>query len=148
MDASTVLTPQIKESLIKKLCSHFSIVDEREIIGHTEESSKLLKFLVDGGYLEQKLVEEAIHNRLLDLGCAMQILHLRTGTFPDHLGSDALFGYALKHGKIHPDDVTFDHDESATEYILKADGLLEAVFDRLLSYKGFESRHYLLDSEV
>lgn len=135
MDASDVLTQQIRKNLIERLCSTFSVLHERQVIGYTEASSKLLKFLLDGEYIESKLVEEAIHNRLLELGCTMQIMHLRTGTFPDHLGSNEVFGYVLKHGKVHPDDVTFDHGETAEEYILASDGLLEAVFDQLLSYK-------------
>lgn len=135
MDASDVLTPQIKDGLLEKLCFGFSVFHAKQVIGYTEASSKLLKFLLDGEYIESKLVEEAIHNRLLDLGCAMQIMHLRTRTFPDHLGSNEVFGYALKHGKVHPDDVTFDHGETAEEYILASDGLLETVFDQLLSYK-------------
>lgn len=135
MDASDVLTPQIRENLVKRLCSNFSVMHARQVIGYTEASSKLLKFLIDGEYIESKLIESAIHNRLLDLGCAMQIMHLRTGTFPDHLGSEDVFGYALKHGKVHPADVTFDHGETAEEYILASDGLLETVFDQLLSYK-------------
>jgi len=135
MDASEVLTPQIKNDLLEKLCFGFSVLHARQVIGYTEESSKLLKLLIDGEYIESKLVSEAIHNRLLELGCAMQIMHLRTGTFPDHLGSNEVFGYSLKHGKVHPADVTFDHGETAEEYILESDGLLEAVFDQLLSYK-------------
>lgn len=135
MNASNVLTPQIKNDLLEKLCSGFSVMHARQVIGYTEASSKLLKFLIDGEYLEPKLVESAIHNRLLELGCEMQIIHLRTGIFPDHLGSEDVFGYALKHGKVHPADVTFDHGEAAEEYILASDGLLETVFGKLLSYK-------------
>lgn len=138
MDASMVLFPPMKEELLKRLCSNFNVVNERHVMGYTEEASRLLKFLVDGGYLERNLVNEAVHFHLLDLGRAMQIMHLRTGTPPDHLGSDALFGYALKHERVHPSEVTFDHGEIAEEYILAADGLLEYVVGQLLSYKSFQ----------
>ncbi|MGB2580388.1 MAG: hypothetical protein WBC83_01720 [Minisyncoccia bacterium] len=148
MDASKVLTTQIKNDLLEKLCFGFSVLHARQVIGYTEESSKLLKFLVDGEYIESKLVQETIHDRLLELGCAMQIMHLRTGTFPDHLGSDTVFGYALKHGKVHPADVTFDHGETAEEYILESDGLLEAVFDQLLSYKNPQIPFSLRNNDI
>lgn len=135
MNASVVLTPQIKEDLAKMLCSNFSFWNGRNVLGYTEDRAKLLKFLVYGEYIEPKLVTEAIHKHLLEIGCAMQLMHLHTGTFPDHLGSNEVFGYALKHGKVHPADVTFDHGETAEEYILASEGLLEAVFDQLLSYR-------------
>ncbi|OHA79514.1 MAG: hypothetical protein A2747_03680 [Candidatus Yonathbacteria bacterium RIFCSPHIGHO2_01_FULL_44_41] len=148
MDASMILFPQTKAEILKRLCSNFNVVSERQIMGYTEEASRLLKFLVKGGYLERKLVEEAVHNHLLDLGCAMQIMHLRTRTFPDHLGSVALFGYALKHGKVRPAEVTFDHGEIAGEYILAADGFLKHVVEQLFSYKRFEIPLFPRDHEA
>ncbi|MBI5798832.1 MAG: hypothetical protein HZB10_02785 [Candidatus Yonathbacteria bacterium] len=107
-------------------------------MGYTEEKSRLLKFLLDGEYLEKEIIESAVHGYLLGIGRAMQEMHLRTRTFPDHLGSAAVFGYALKHGVIHPRDVTFDHGEIAGEYIVASDGLLEDILSQLISYKKFE----------
>lgn len=138
MNASVVLNPRIKENLVKILCSNFRVLSGRKVLGYTEEASRLLKFLVEGEYLERNLVNEAVHYHLLEIGYATQLMHLHTGTFPDHLGSNEVFGYALKHEKVHPDDVTFDHGETAEEYILASEGLLEAVLDQLLSYKSPE----------
>lgn len=137
MNENYVLLQQTKADLLKRLCLGFNLID-RLVMGYNEEKSKLLKFLVDGGYLEKNLVENTIHEYLLELGCGMQITHLRTKIFPDHLGSDALFGYAIKHERVHPSNVTFDHGETAAEYIVASDGLLDDVLSQLLAYKKFE----------
>ena len=137
MNTSMVLLPHTKLDLLERLCTGFEVVDLR-VMGYSEEKSKLLKFLFDGGYIEWKTVEDAVHEYLLELGCAMQVMHLRTRTFPDHLGSDALFGYAMKHEKVRPADVTFDHGETAGEYILASDGLLDDILGQLLTYKKLE----------
>ncbi len=148
MDANMVLLQQTKVELLKRLCSNFNVVNERHVVGYTEEASSLLKFLVENGYLEQILVEEEVHKHLLELGRAMQIIHQSTRTPPDHLGSEALFGYALKHGAVHPSEVTFDHGEIAGEYILEADGLLEFIVEQLLSYKSLQIAPSLKGSEI
>lgn len=123
------------ETLVAGLCSCFSIgIFSRTTIGYCEKDSKLLKFLVDGGYVERSDVERYVHGHLLALAGLMHARHLRTREYPDHLGSEAVFGYGIKHGKIHPKDVTFDHGEIAGEYIVASDGLLESAVEQLLTY--------------
>ncbi len=124
------------------LCSHFYVGFGQRISNHTSKKARLLKFLVDEGHVKMANVEKIVHEYLLEMGEEMHLRHLRTEEFPDHLGSDAVFGYALKHEKIHPADVKFDHGEIAGEYVVASDGLLESVVEQLLTYKDPEPHNW------
>ncbi|MDO8604429.1 MAG: hypothetical protein Q7K40_03470 [bacterium] len=135
MKASELLLPQTKQEILKKICYGFGIEEERDVFGYTEEQSKFLKFVVDSEYIEMSLVNEAVHRYILEMGNGMYIRHLQTKEFPDHLGAAAVLGYALENKMISPKQITFDHGETADEYILASEGLLEHIVGQLLSFR-------------
>lgn len=126
------------EALVHGLCHCFDVSSFREAVVYKEADARLLKFLLDGGYVTTGVVGNHVHDQLLILSQEMHRRHIETRCFPDHLGSQAVFGYGLRYGKIHPKDVKFDHGEIAGEYIVASDGLLESVVEQLLTYKDPE----------
>lgn len=127
------------EGLTKELCSNFMLISfsERHILQHRERDAKLLSLILASGYVSREKIEEYVHGRLIALG--VETFNEHRGpmkTAPDHcFGSHHALGYALKHGVVNAANIHFDHGETGEKYIGMAEGLLEDITNRLLTYK-------------
>ncbi len=136
MSAETALTEKAQAYLIESLCCAFQIFDQRMVIFHTEEKSKLLNYLVENKYISRFMVASAVRHRLIDLGNEMYRQYLTTNQSPDHLGSQDIFGYYLKNNVQFIPSVHFDYGETADGYIKSSEGLVTSVLDQLFNYKS------------
>lgn len=135
MSAENALTVKAQAHLVDSLCCSFDIFDPRTVTSHTEEKANLLRFLVEGKYVQRKLVENAVLHRLLELGEDMYSRHLKNHESPDHLGSRDVFGFYLQTGRVPVEVIQFDHGETAEEYVKSSEGLVDSVIEQLFNYK-------------
>lgn len=134
----------VMEILLQEYCvCYFSITSyaDGKIGGYSQKKSKLLKFLLDDGYVTRRQVEELVHQRLLSIGRATYDEHMLPSRTPidNCFFSHVALGYALKHNHVPVENIRFEHGEHAEDYIKKADGLLESVIKQLLTYKDLNT---------
>lgn len=87
------------------------------------------------GVFSEEEVKARIHERLIEIGKRTYQEILR-GTRPDHTLSPESLGYIIKHGILSAEEISlidFDHNETADEYVMRAEDALNKVFGIVVS---------------
>lgn len=139
MSTINVLSAKTAGTLLQELLGEqIILMDDHVTTMGTPETRKLRSFLIDNGYIAKKDLVSAVNKMLLAFGKKMHRVHTesmqdgRLTIFPDHLPSPHALGYAIKNGSVLPIQIKFDHGETAKEYMVKAEGLLDKVVAQLL----------------
>lgn len=107
-----------------------------------EEDARLVKTLIEIGYLPQRELALAVHKGICNVGREMFEWHRVSPlqNHPDHALSTEALGYAMKHGALSSEEmasIRFDHGETPEKYIKSSEGLFEKVMQQIRDGTAF-----------
>ncbi len=110
--------------------------DDTVIVGSHEDAAWLASVISLFKPREIAELRRAVHETICSTGREAYEWHMKNPSlnYPDHSISPPALGYAIKHGKLTPEEVAairFDHGETAEEYVVMADRLLDKVMAQL-----------------
>lgn len=137
---SNYLPAGLQQSLLEHLLRHLNFVDDKVFqFFHRDENPRLLRYLLENGFIERDDFSAYVHEQLMKIGRGLYDYHIKSETPPDHLGSCHVLGYWLRNDGFEKlpflgrKQICFDHGETREKYEQMAEGLLGNVVGQLLA---------------